>query len=47
VLNLGLPTLLYGVAGLLWARHAETVTVPGGPAVTVYFWYKEDRGSPN
>ena len=47
VANLGLPTLLYGLAGLLWARHTEVVLLPGGGSVTVYFWYREDRGSPN
>jgi len=40
VLNLGLPTLVYGLAGLLWARHRETVRTELG-SVTIYFWYKE------
>lgn len=40
VLNFGLPTLVYGLAGLLWARHRETVRTELG-SVTVYFWYKE------
>ena len=40
VLNLGLPTLVYGLAGLLWARHRESVRTELGP-VTVYFWYRE------
>ena len=44
VLNLGLPTLVYGLAGLLWARHSETVRTDLG-AVTVYFWYKETPGA--
>ena len=29
LLNLGLPTLVYGLAGLAWARHTEVVTVEG------------------
>ncbi len=41
MLNLGIPTLVYGLAGLFWARHTEIVHTSHGP-VTVYFWYKED-----
>ena len=47
VLNFGLPTLLYGIAGLLWAKHTEIVALPCGSKITIYFWYKENRGSPN
>ena len=47
VLNFGLPTLLYGVAGLLWAKHTEIVALPCGNKITIYFWYRENRGSPN
>ena len=46
VLNLGVPTLMYGVAGLLMTRHTEVVSV-NGKLITIYFWYKENRGSPN
>jgi len=46
VLNLGLPTLAYGLAGLLMASHTEEVVVEGS-RITLYFWYEEDRGSPN
>lgn len=42
-MHAGLPTLLYGLAGLMWARHTETVTLPSGERVTIYFWYREDR----
>ena len=41
--HLGVPTLLYGLAGLLWARHTETVTLPFGRRATIYFWYPEAR----
>ena len=47
VLNFGLPTLLYGIAGLLWANHTEIVNLPTGNRITIYFWYRENRGSPN
>lgn len=40
VINLGIPTLAYGIAGLLWAKHFETVQTALGP-VTIYFWYRE------
>ena len=43
-LNFGLPTLVYGIAGLLWAKHCEEITVEGRQ-ITLYFWYKETRGS--
>ena len=46
VLNFGFPTLLYGIAGLVMTKHTEVVMV-GGMPVTIYFWYKENRGSPN
>lgn len=45
VLNFGFPTLLYGLAGLLWAKHTETVLLPCGNQVTIYFWYQENRSS--
>lgn len=44
VMHVGVPTLLYGLAGLIWARHIETVTIDDGTRVTVYFWYPEERG---
>ena len=41
VANFGFPCLLYGLAGLLWARHRETVHLSGYPPITIYFWYPE------
>ena len=41
--HVGVPTLLYGLAGLLWARHTEKVTLPDGKHATIYFWYPEAR----
>ena len=46
-LHVGVPTLLYGLAGLLWARHTEQVALPCGTRVTIYFWYREDRQAKN
>jgi len=40
VLNFGLPTLVYGLAGLAWAKHTECITVDD-QQVTLFFWYKE------
>jgi len=42
LLNLGLPTLVYGLAGLAWAKHTETILVEG-KTITLFFWYMEDR----
>ena len=48
VLNLGLPTLLYGLAGLLWARYTEQVLlhcrgtwIPVIPGIPGYLEYPE------
>jgi hypothetical protein len=43
VVHAGVPTLLYGLAGLLWARHTETVILPDDQRATIYFWYPEHR----
>lgn len=40
VLNLGVPTLAYGLAGLIWASHTESVETEKGP-ITIFFWYRE------
>ena len=45
VLNGGVPTLAYGLAGLLWAKHSEEVAVGGGESLTVYFWYRETKSA--
>jgi len=42
LLNFGLPTLVYGLAGLALARHTETIWVEG-ESITLLFWYMEDR----
>ena len=36
VLNFGFPTMMYGLAGLLMAKHTEGVMVEG-KAITIYF----------
>lgn len=46
----GIPTLCYGLAGLLWAKHTEKVRVKSEVEgevveVTVYFWYQESPGA--
>ena len=41
----GIPTLLYGIAGLLWAKHTEIVHTSNGKPVTIYFWYQETKNS--
>lgn len=42
VLNLGLPTLAYGIAGTLLVKHEEIVTTSKG-AVKIYFLIKENK----
>ncbi|XP_014666209.1 PREDICTED: uncharacterized protein C15orf61-like [Priapulus caudatus] len=44
VLNLGIPTLAYGVGTWFLVNHEEVVKTSCGP-VKVYFLYKEDRGA--
>ncbi|CAH1797494.1 unnamed protein product [Owenia fusiformis] len=44
IINLGLPTLTYGIAHVMFATHHETVKTSLG-CVTLYFWYPEDRGA--
>ncbi|XP_015099308.2 uncharacterized protein C15orf61 homolog [Vicugna pacos] len=44
VVNLGIPTLLYGLGSWLFARVTETVHTSYGP-ITVYFLNKEDEGA--
>ncbi|XP_007537262.2 uncharacterized protein C15orf61 homolog [Erinaceus europaeus] len=43
-LNLGVPTLLYGIGSWFFARVTETVHTSSGP-VTIYFLLKEDEGA--
>ncbi|CAJ0965193.1 unnamed protein product [Ranitomeya imitator] len=41
-INLGIPTLMYGLGSWLFARVTETVPTSRGP-VTIYFLIKEDK----
>ncbi|XP_053574486.1 uncharacterized protein C15orf61 homolog [Bombina bombina] len=43
-INLGIPTLMYGLGSWLFARVNETVPTSCGP-VTIYFLIKEDEGA--
>ncbi|XP_001605715.1 uncharacterized protein C15orf61 isoform X2 [Nasonia vitripennis] len=44
MLNLGLPTLMYGLAATILIRHSEVVKTPSGD-VTIFFLLPEDKGS--
>ncbi|KAK7873578.1 hypothetical protein R5R35_009280 [Gryllus longicercus] len=44
VINLGLPCLAYGLAATILIKHEEIVVTPHG-SVSIYFLYKEDKGS--
>ncbi|XP_076295800.1 uncharacterized protein C15orf61 homolog [Lasioglossum baleicum] len=44
LLNLGIPTLMYGLAATWLIRHQETVKTARGD-VTIYFLLPEDKGS--
>ncbi|XP_066581854.1 uncharacterized protein C15orf61 homolog [Prorops nasuta] len=44
ILNLGIPTLMYGLAATILIRHHEIVKTPRGN-VTIYFLLPEDKGS--
>ncbi|KAH0952268.1 hypothetical protein HN011_004028 [Eciton burchellii] len=44
ILNLGIPTLVYGLAATRLVRHCEIVRTPRGD-VTIYFLLPEDKGS--
>ena len=46
VMNLGITTLMYGIAGLIMASHTEEVSL-NNREITIYFWYKENRNSLN
>ena len=45
-LNFGIPTVMYGIAGLFMATHTEEVQVDE-KKIVIYFWYQENRKSPN
>lgn len=42
LINLGIPTLLYGISSWFFARITETVHTNSG-SVTIYFAYKENE----
>jgi len=44
ILNLGVPTLAYGVGSWLFVKFEEDVVTPKG-VVKIYFLNKEDRNS--
>ncbi|KAF7386656.1 hypothetical protein HZH66_011108 [Vespula vulgaris] len=44
ILNLGIPTLMYGLAATFLIRHREIVKTPRGD-ITIYFLLPEDKGS--
>ncbi|XP_012288923.1 uncharacterized protein C15orf61 [Orussus abietinus] len=44
IVNLGIPTLMYGLAATQLIRHEEVVATPKGD-VTIYFLLPEDKGS--
>jgi len=45
VLNLGIPCFAYGLASWCLARHTETVLLPDGSVITLYFRYEEVPGA--
>ncbi|XP_070149765.1 uncharacterized protein C15orf61 homolog [Polyergus mexicanus] len=45
ILNLGIPTLMYGLAATQLIRHHEIVRTPRGD-VTIHFLLPEDKGAP-
>ncbi|KAM7361993.1 uncharacterized protein C15orf61 homolog [Cochliomyia hominivorax] len=45
IINLGLPMLFYGLAAIRLISHQETVFMPDGKKVIIYFLYPEDKGS--
>ncbi|XP_061414324.1 uncharacterized protein C15orf61 homolog [Lethenteron reissneri] len=46
LINLGIPTLAYGMGALFLPKVTEVVTTEQGP-VTIYFLYKEQEGAVN
>lgn len=41
VINFGIPLLLYGITGLMFAKHVEHIVVYE-KKIELRFWYKED-----
>ena len=46
MINFGIPTLMYGIAGLFMTKYTEEVIVDG-KSIVIHFWYQENRNSPN
>ncbi|XP_022187846.2 uncharacterized protein C15orf61 [Nilaparvata lugens] len=44
ILNLGIPTLMYGIAAIALIKHKELVKTPNGE-VYIYFLLEENKGS--
>uniref|UniRef100_A0A8D8YL71 Uncharacterized protein C15orf61 homolog n=1 Tax=Cacopsylla melanoneura TaxID=428564 RepID=A0A8D8YL71_9HEMI len=44
IINLGIPTLMYGLAAIFLIRHKELVITPNGN-VMIYFLLPEEKGS--
>lgn len=46
ILNLGIPTILYGIAAIFLIKHEEIVDVPETKSkVKIYFLIPEEKGS--
>ena len=41
LLNFGIPGFLYGIAGLLFTKHIDTVEI-NSKVIELKFWYKEN-----
>jgi len=45
ILNLGIPTLAYGIVSWLFVKHSDHVLMPDGNKIKVFFWFKEIPGA--
>ena len=45
ILNLGIPTLMYGLVAIFLIRHYEIVNVNSYDSVKIYFLIKENYGA--
>lgn len=45
IFNLGLPTLMYGLAAIFLIRHFEIVDTKERGLIKIYFLIKEDSGA--
>lgn len=44
-MDAGIPLLFYGLSATVLIRHRETVAMPCGVSVPIFFLYEEDKGS--